>query len=106
MNAARKTHYAWVVAGVTFAVILFASSVQGVFSLLIQPLMSEFGWSRSVSTLPASVNILVYGVTGPFAAALTLRFGLSKVVTGALSAVATGALLVTQSTHPWQLVIA
>lgn len=106
MSAPRKTHYAWVVAGVTFVVILFASSVQGVFSLLIQPLMSEFGWSRSVATMPASVNILVYGVTGPFAAALTVRFGLRKVVTGTLAAVATGALLVTQSIHPWQLVIA
>jgi predicted MFS family arabinose efflux permease len=95
-----------VVAGVTFVVILFASSVQGVFSLLIQPLMTEFGWSRSVTTLPASVNILVYGITGPFAAALTVRFGLRMVVTGALLAVATGALLVTQSSSPWQLVIA
>ena len=66
MIAAQKTHYAWVVAGVTFVVILFASSVHGVFSLLIQPLMGEFGWSRSVATLPASVNILVFGVTGPY----------------------------------------
>ncbi len=67
---------------------------------------TTFGWSRSVATLPASVNILVYGLTGPFAAALTVRFGLRTVVTGALAAVATGALLVTQSTHPWHLVIA
>ena len=101
-----RLHYAWVVAGVTFFVILFAASVQGVYSLLIEPLMAEFGWSRGATTLPASVMIMFYGMTGPFAAALLVRFGLRKVVIGALCSVSTGALLVTQASRPWHLVAA
>jgi MFS family permease len=102
----RRLHYAWVVAGVTFVVIMFSSSVQGVYSLLIEPLMAEYHWGRAETTLPASVMIVFYGITGPFAAAALVRFGLRKVVISALVAVASGALLVTQATRPWHLVMA
>ncbi len=103
-NGAR--HLAWRVAFVAFIVLLFSSSVRGTFSLLINPLMKEYGWSRSVTTLPASVNMFVFGFTGPFAAALMVRFGLRKVVTASLCTIAFGALAGTQATQPWHLIIA
>lgn len=74
--------------------------------MLIDPLMKEYGWSRSVTTLPASVNMFVFGFTGPFAAALMVRFGLRKVVSASLATIALGALAGTQATSPWHLVIA
>jgi sugar phosphate permease len=102
----RTRHYAWTVALTTFVILLFSSSTRSVFSILIEPLMKEYGWSRSVTSIPASVNLIVLGLTGPFAAALMGRYGLRSVVTGGLGLVAVGALLATQVRQPWQLVVA
>ena len=60
-----KRHNVWTVAVTTLFVLLFSSSTRSVFSILIEPLMKEFGWSRSVTSLPASVNLIVLGLTGP-----------------------------------------
>jgi MFS family permease len=105
-TASPTRHYAWVMAGLAFVLLLFSSSTRGVFSLLIDPLMDEFGWSRGETTAAASVNILVFGFMGPFAAALTVRYGLRRVTAGALATVGCGALLATQVSSAWQLVIA
>jgi MFS family permease len=102
----RPRHLAWRIAAMAFFVLLFSSSVRGTFALLISPLMKEYGWSRSVTTLPASVNLLVFGFTGPFAAALMVRFGLRKVVVASLIVIALGALGATQATAPWHLIVA
>jgi predicted MFS family arabinose efflux permease len=67
--------------------------------------MDEFGWSRSVTSVPASVNIFIYGMMGPFAASLMAKFGLRRIVTGALFLVASGSLLTSQVRQPWQLVL-
>ena len=100
-----KLHYAWVVAFTTLILLLVSSSTRGMYSLLIGPLMDEFGWSRSAASFPASINILVFGLMGPFAASLMAKFGLRRVVSGALSAVAFGAMLSSQVRAPWQLAI-
>jgi MFS family permease len=94
---------AWVVAGATFVVILFSASVRGAVTLLIDPLMKEFGWSRSRITIAASVNLGLFGLMGPFASALMVRFGLRRVVSAALVFIATGAMLSTLATAPWHL---
>jgi MFS family permease len=72
--------------------------------VLIVPLQDEFGWSRGVISLAVSVNLLLFGLTAPFAAALMERFGIRRVVAIALLVVATGSALTTQMTQSWQLV--
>jgi MFS family permease len=54
------------------------------------PLNAESGWSTTVMSLAVSVNLLLYGLTAPFAAALMDRFGLRRVVASALALVALG----------------
>src|ERR1700681_5111429 len=49
------------------------------------------------------MNLLLFVLTGPFAAALMNRFGIRVVTAGALIPVASGALLTTVMTAPWQL---
>lgn len=93
------------VAAATFVLLIFTSSTRGVFSLLIEPLMDEFGWSRSATSVPAAVNILVFGLMGPFGASLMATIGLRRVVCAALSLIAFGSLLSTQATAPWHLVV-
>jgi sugar phosphate permease len=101
--AVSRVHYAWVVAAVTFIALLGAAGFRATPGVLIVPLQNEFGWNRAVIALAVSINLILFGLTGPFAAALMDRFGLRAVTVGALITVATGALLTTLMTAPWQL---
>src|SRR5258707_376723 len=99
----RRIHYAWVIAAVTFITLMGAAGFRATPSVLIVPLQHEFGWNRAVISVAVSINLILFGLTGPFAAALMDRFGLRTVTVGALVTVATGALLTTLMNSPWQL---
>jgi sugar phosphate permease len=70
---------------------------------LLQPLESEFGWSRATTSGAVTANLVIYGLTAPFAAALMDRFGIRRVVSAALVLVAIGSGLTVVMTQPWQL---
>ncbi|HTQ33143.1 MAG TPA: MFS transporter, partial [Stellaceae bacterium] len=73
-RAAGRVHYAWVIAAVTFVLILITAGVRAAPGILIVPLEDEFGWSRATISFAVSVNLLLYGAIGPFAAAAMDRF--------------------------------
>ncbi len=56
-------------------------------------------------SLAVGVNLVLYGLTGPFAAAAMLRFGIRRVVVVALGLCALGSGLAIRMTQPWQLVL-
>jgi MFS family permease len=99
----RKFSYHWVIAITAFVVLLGAAGVRSTPGVLIDPLHDEFGWSRATVGFAVSINVLLFGFIGPFAAALQLRYGLRRVTTIALAIIATGAALTTQMTQPWHL---
>src|SRR5256885_7774762 len=101
--ATRRLHYAWIVAAVTFVALMGAAGFRATAIILIVPLQNEFGWNRAIISGAVSINLILFGLTGPFAAALMDRFGLRAVSVGALITVATGALLTTVMTQPWEL---
>lgn len=96
--------YAWVVAAVSFIALLAAAGFRSTPGVLFVPLEEEFGWTRATVGLAVSLNLLLYGFVGPFAATLMLRYGLRKVVAAALLLISVGALLTTQVQEPWQLI--
>ncbi|MDL5202204.1 MFS transporter [Streptomyces sp. ALI-76-A] len=104
---ARRTrvHPAWFVAAVTFVTILGAAAFRSLPGLLIDPLHREFGWSRGTISAAVSVNLALYGLTAPFAAALMDRFGIRRVVAAALTMIAAGAGLTVWMTAAWQLML-
>lgn len=97
--------YAWVIAAVSFITLLAAAGFRSTPGVLFIPLEQEFGWSRATVGAAVSVNLLLFGFVGPFAAALMIRFGLRKVVASALLTISIGALLTTQVREPWQLIL-
>lgn len=99
----RRLHYAWIVAAVTAITIMGAAGFRATPSVLIVPLQHEFGWNRAVISVAVSINLILFGLTGPFAAALMERFGLRVVTVGALITIAAGALATTVMTSPWEL---
>src|SRR3954468_6608991 len=105
MQPMRKVHYAWVVAGAGFAAFLSSAAFRAVPGVLMVPLQAECGWSRATISAAVSINLVVFGLSGPFSAALVERVGLRKVVTVALAMIAAAALLTTKATEPWQLFV-
>jgi predicted MFS family arabinose efflux permease len=100
----RGPHRAWVVAGVAFVAIVGAAGFRATPGVLITPLEDEFGWTRGTISLAVSVNLVLYGLTAPFAAALMDRLGMRRVVACALLLVALGSGLTVFMTTSWQLV--
>ncbi len=105
MSQSRRIHPAWIAALVTFFTLVATAGFRSAPSVLIVPLEEAFGWGRDQISLAISVNVLLYGLTAPFAAALMERFTVRKVVMGALTTVSTGAFLTTFVQAPWQLVL-
>jgi hypothetical protein len=68
-----KRHYAWVVFGVAFFTLLAAAGFRSTPGVLIDPLHDECGWSRGTIGIAVSVNLVLFGLIGPFAAALMSR---------------------------------
>jgi len=69
------------------------------------PLQEEFGWSRGLVSLAVGVNLVLFGLTAPFAAALMERFGVRAVTSVALLLIAAGSGLSVGVTSSWQLVL-
>ena len=87
-QAGTKLHYAWVVALVTFVVMLITAGVRATPGLFMVPLEAEFGWSRTTISAAIAVNIALFGLIGPFAASVMDRWGLRRVVIAALALMA------------------
>ncbi|SEN08307.1 Sugar phosphate permease [Actinacidiphila rubida] len=89
----------------TFVALVGAAAFASLPGLLIDPLHTEFGWSRGMIGLAVSLNLALYGLTAPFAAALMDRFGMRVVVACALATIALGSGLTVWMTQSWQLVL-
>ncbi|MER6989620.1 MFS transporter [Saccharopolyspora hirsuta] len=99
-----EVHRAWWVAAVTALVVVAAGACATAAGLLVTPLHREFGWSRATIGVAVSVNMVLYGLTAPFSAALVDRFGIRRVAVGALLLIAAGAGATTAVSASWQLV--
>jgi predicted MFS family arabinose efflux permease len=100
-----KLHAAFVVAGAVFVVLLCAAAVRATPSILIVPLEREFGWSRALLSSAVSVNLVLYGLVGPFAAALMERFGIRRTVLASLALICAGVALTSQMRSSWHLML-
>lgn len=101
----HRVHPAWWVAAVAFLALVSAAGFRAAPGALMVPLHHEFGWSTTVMSLAVGINLVLYGLTAPFAAALMDRFGIRQVVATALVLVALGAGGSVLMTASWQLLI-
>jgi predicted MFS family arabinose efflux permease len=101
----RILHPAWIAMGVTFVTLAITAGFRSASSVLIIPLEEAFGWGREQVSLAVAINVLIYGLVAPFAAALMERFGIRRVVMSALLSVSVGAGLTIFMNAPWQLML-
>jgi sugar phosphate permease len=101
----RRPHYAWAVFAATFGVLLVAAAIRATPGVVIVPLEHEFGWSRATISSAISLNLLLYGLMGPFTAAIAERIGIRRTMAVAMALLATALLLATAMRHAWHLVL-
>ncbi len=99
----RRLHYGWIVVAVVLLALVMSAGFRSTTGLLIDPLQEEFGWSKGAISLAVSVNLVLFGLVAPFAAALMERFGVRAVMLVALAVVAGASALTTVIGAPWQL---
>jgi sugar phosphate permease len=105
MKEHSKVHYAWVVAAVTFFILLAGAGVRATPSILLVPLETEFGWSAATISAAIAVNIFLFGMIGPFAVAVMERFGLRRTVSFSLLILGFGVALTALMRAPWQMIV-
>ncbi|WP_439814399.1 MFS transporter [Zavarzinia sp. CC-PAN008] len=108
LNAAlirRNIHYGWVVAGVTFLVMLTTAGSVGSSGVMLVPLQQEFGWGTDQISTSMALRLVLYGLMGPFAAALINRHGLRRVIMTAMVMIFAGLVASLAMTQLWQLVV-
>ncbi|MDE2333474.1 MAG: MFS transporter [Rhodospirillales bacterium] len=91
--------------GITFLTMLATSATMGMAGVLMRPLQSQFGWDSGAISGAMAMRLVLYGLTGPFAAAMMLRYGLRRAVCAALFCITLGLLLITRMNGLWQLYI-
>jgi predicted MFS family arabinose efflux permease len=96
--------YAFLVAAVTFLALLTSAGMRSVPGVLMLPLESSFGWGRPLTSSSAALGIFLYGMVGPFAAALMQGIGIRRTLIGALTLMAAAAFLSSFMTQSWQYV--
>ncbi|NGO64481.1 MFS transporter [Rhizobium daejeonense] len=103
--AARNIHYGWVVAGITFLTMLATAGAMGSAGVLITPLSREFGWTTEEISSAMAIRLALFGLLGPFAAALMNHFGMRAVIGVALTLIGGGILLSFRMTELWEMVV-
>ena len=101
----RRLHPAWIVAGVAFLALVGAAGFRAAPGVLMVPLQQEFGWSTTVLSAAVSINLVLFGLTAPFAAALMERFGIRAVTATALVMIGAGSALTVLVTQSWQILL-
>ena len=101
----RDWHYGWVVIAATFFAMLVSAGAMGALGVLIRPLEQEFGWQTSQISVALAIRLALYGLMGPFAAALMNRFGVRRVVLAALLLIILGLMGSIGMTFLWQLIL-
>ena len=98
-----RPHYAWVIAILTFLVLLATAGVRAAPGVLILPLETEFGWDRASISLAVAVSILTFGLGAPLAGGLVDRFGPRRVMVGGLLLIVAGLVPLVMLRELWQL---
>src|ERR1700691_3231292 len=101
----HRFHYAWMVIAVTFLIMLVTAGIRATPSVMMVPLERGFGWSRTSISIALAINLALFGLMGPFAAAAMQRFGMRRTVLAALTVLAIAVALSSRMRAAWQMVL-
>jgi MFS family permease len=91
--------YGWVIVATTFFIALVTVGGRSAFGVFVVPMSEEFGWSRSIISLAATIGFLVNGLSQPFVGRLFDRFGGRKVILASLATFGVTTMLLSMTFH-------
>jgi MFS family permease len=110
MNTARPHwsarlpfYYGWLIVAIAFVTMAIAVTARTAFSLLLPPLIDEFGWDRGLSAGAFSFGFLVSAVISPLVGRLMDSRGPRVVIGCGVVLLCAGLLLAPLIASPWQL---
>ena len=102
MAPTKKLHYAWIVLAVTFLCLFVAAALRALPGILMLGLEQEFGWSRSAISGAVSVNLLVFGFSGPWLGRWMDRYGPKRICVISIALLSLAASACTLMEQLWQ----
>src|SRR6185437_2995350 len=104
LSAARLPfYYGWIVVAVAFLTTAIAVNARTSFSLLLPPMLTEFGWKDSVTAGAFSFGFLITACLSPLLGPLMDRLGARLVMELGVICLAAGMLLASLASEPWHI---
>src|SRR4051794_15635541 len=98
-------HYGWVMVMLAFITAICSTAATSLPGLLIVPITEEFGWSRGDVSAAIAVMFIMFACVAPFAGALLLRHGLTRMVAASAGLAVAGLATTLVVNAPWQLIV-
>ena len=96
-------YYGWLIIGVAFVTMALAVTARTSFSLLLPPLLDEFGWDRGLAAGAFSFGFLVSALVSPLSGRVIDRRGPRIVIETGVVLVTLGLFVAPFMTSPWHL---
>ena len=96
-------YYGWLIVAVAFVTMAIAVTARTAFSLLLPPLLDEYGWDRGLAAGAFSFGFLFSAVISPAGGRIMDRHGPRIVIESGVVLLAAGLLLAPFIRTPWQL---
>ncbi len=102
-GAKPRLFYGYIVVVAAFAIVLLSAGTYLAFGVFFKPLLTEFGWTRAMTSGAFSLSWVVQGSLGIVMGGLTDRFGPRLVLTISGFLLGLGYLLMSQVGAAWQI---
>ena len=95
--------YGWIIVAVAFVTRAIGVNARTAFSLLLPPIVDEFGWERAATAGAFSFGFILAALLSPLLGRWMDRFGPRVVIEAGIACAASGLLLAAYVAAPWQL---
>jgi MFS family permease len=99
----KANSYGYVIAAACFSIQAIGVGIYVAYGVFFNPLITEFGWSRTVISSASSLAFLIMGIFGIFVGRFNDRFGPKKLMAITAVFLGTGCMLMSRLTAVWQL---
>jgi MFS family permease len=96
-------YFGWLIVGIAFVTMAIAVTARTAFSLLLPPLINEFGWDRGLVAGAFSFGFLVSAILSPISGRLMDSHGPRVVIGSGVCLMSIGLLTAPLIERPWQL---
>ncbi|MCC6791101.1 MAG: MFS transporter, partial [Thermomicrobiales bacterium] len=92
----------WIVVAAITTILTFTSGARLLPGIVLKPVTTEFGWSRSELMLAITINMVGLSILQPFLGLVTDRIGARKVLVGGTLLLGLMLLPLSRATELWQ----